>query len=381
MKVTISVGGKFHAFELAKQLNKRGFLDRIITSYPRFRVLKEGLPKEKVISLPIKEIVQKGLSYIPLLKSRIDLGWYLASLFDIQASKYIRPCDIFVGWSGFSLYTLRKTKAYGAITVVERGSSHIEHQRDIIKEEYAYLRMRAALPDPRIVEKELQEYIEADFISVPSGYAKKTFLEKGVPEDKLIHIPYGVDISLFKPIPKKDNIFRIVYVGQMSIRKGIHYLLEAVSKLDFKNFELWLIGSICDEIRPFFKKYKGYFKYLGHLDYQKLYEYYSQGSVFAFPSLDEGFALVILQAMACGLPVICTTNTAGEDIVRDGIDGFIIPIRNTEAIKEKITYLYENPVICKTMGESGRERVSKGFTWDNYGDRMINTYLNLLNRP
>ena len=88
--------------------------------------------------------------------------------------------------------------------------------------------------------------------------------------------------------------------------------------------------------------------------------------------------MVIIQAMACGLPVICTTNTGGEDIVRSGKEGFIIPIRDTDALKEKILYLYENSEICKEMGQLAKERVSEGFTWDDYGDRIIAKFHDVL---
>lgn len=378
MKVIISVGGKFHAFHLARQLQKRGFLERIITAYPWFKLAKEGLAKVKVVSLPKKEIIHKLLNSLFFLNNRINPDYYLHSLFDRQASKYIEPCDIFVGWSGFSLYTLRKAKSLGTVTVLERNSTHIEYQRDILKEESERLGIKIMLPHPYVVEKELAEYQEADYISVPSQFVKKTFLEKGIAEEKIIQVPFGVDIQALRPVPKEDDIFRIVYVGGMTIRKGIHYLLEAASKLKFKNYELWLIGSMSTGIKPFFKKYKGCFKYLGHIDYNLLYKYYSQSSVFVLASIEEGLATVILQALACGLPVICTTNSGGEDIVRNGIDGFVIPIRDIEILKEKIVYFYENPTLCKTMGQSARERVSNNFTWDDYGNRIVDAYLNLL---
>ncbi len=83
--------------------------------------------------------------------------------------------------------------------------------------------------------------------------------------------------------------------------------------------------------------------------------------------------------MPGGLPVICTKNTGGEDIIRDGKDGFIIPIRDVEALKEKIMYLYDNRDICNEMGQLAKERVSKGFTWDDYGDRMIAKFRDILN--
>lgn len=378
MKVIISVGGKFHAFHLAQQLHKYGVLERLITSHPRFKIKKDNIPLEKVVSLPIREILQKIWNYTPYLNKKINLQWILSSIFDMQAAKYVMPCDIFVGWSSFSLHTLRKAKSWGVKTILERGSSHIEYQRDILKEEYQRWGLKPVLSHPHIVEKELKEYQEADYISIPSQFVKKTFLEKGIPESKLIHIPYGVDTMVLKPVPKEDNIFRIIYVGGMTIRKGIHYLLKAVSELNLKNFELWLIGNMNDDIKLFFKKYRGWFRYLGHINYYKLYKYYSQGSVFVFPSIDEGLALVILQALACRLPVICTPNSGGADVVRDGKEGFIIPIRDVENIKEKILYLYENPEICQQLGRQAQERVKSNFTWDDYGKKVINTYFNML---
>jgi glycosyltransferase involved in cell wall biosynthesis len=135
---------------------------------------------------------------------------------------------------------------------------------------------------------------------------------------------------------------------------------------------------MADEIKPFFEKYDGNFRWVGHVPQKELYKYYSSSSVFVIMSIQEGLAMVQPQAMACGLPVICTTNTGGEDIVRDGIDGFIIPIRDVEALKEKLTYLHENQDICKQMGQNAKERVSKGFTWDDYGERMIQAYKNVL---
>ena len=111
---------------------------------------------------------------------------------------------------------------------------------------------------------------------------------------------------------------------------------------------------------------------------RELYKHYSQGSVFAILSIEEGLALVQPQAMACGLPIICTTNTGGEDIIREGVDGFIIPIRDTEAMKEKISYFYEYPEECVKMGQSAKEYVTGKFTWDNYGKAMFEAYENIL---
>ena len=129
-------------------------------------------------------------------------------------------------------------------------------------------------------------------------------------------------------------------------------------------------------LKPFFKKYEGSFKWVGHKPQSELYKYYSQGSVFVMPSIQEGMALVQLQAMACGLPLICTTNTGGEDLIVEGKSGYVVPIRNPNALAERILYLYENPRIREEMSNMAINR-SKNFTWDNYGDKIINIYENL----
>jgi len=277
----------------------------------------------------------------------------------------------------------KKGKKLGALTILERCSSHIVYQNNILKEEYGKFGIKLEpyqLPHPKIIEKELKEYEEADYISIPSLFVKRTFLGKGIPGNKLIHVPYGVDLSQFRQVPKTDNIFRVIFTGGMSLRKGVHYLLPAFSELNLPNSELMLIGSFNEEIKPFFKKYEGRFKWLGHIPQKELYKYYSQGSVFVLMSIEEGMAYVQTQAMACGLPVVATTNTGGEDIIRDGKDGFVIPIRDVEKLKEKLVYLYENPEARRKMGESAQQRVNQGFTWDDYGDKIIKLYADILNR-
>ena len=382
MKITISVGGRFHAFHLAQQLLSRDYLEKLITSYPKFEVAKYGIPQDKISSVLIKEVLERSWRKLPnFLRNIYNPQYLIHEVFDKLASKKIEKSDIFIGWSSFSLNALRKAKSMGAITVLERGSSHIVYQDTLLKEEYArfgIIPKSYQITHPKIIEKELREYEKADYISIPSSFVRMTFLENGIPESKLIHVPYGVDLSHFRQTPKNDNVFRVVFAGGMSLRKGVHYLLQAFSELNLPNSELLLIGSMNDEMKPFFEKYDGKFKWLGHIPQKELYKYYSEGSVFAIASIEEGLAMVQPQAMACGLPVICTTNTGGEDIVRDGIDGFVIPIRDVEALREKILYFYENPDKRAEMAESAKKRVSSGFTWDDYGKKIISAYENIL---
>ncbi len=375
MRVAISVPGKFHAFDLARELEKRGWLERIVTAYPRFKFRDYHIARSQIRSIPFPDTAFRAWRRLPrFLRTAYNPHYLVSEWYDSVASKQIGNCDICVAWAGYALHTLRRAQVSGAVTVVERGSSHIEYQTEILQEEYAKFGADIRLAHPKIIQKELQEYEAADYISIPSLFVKRSFLEKGVPERKLIHVPYGVDLSKFRQLPKQDDVFRVVFAGGMSLRKGVHYLLRAFSELKLPNSELLLLGGMNEEMKPFFKKYSGQFQYMGHRPFGELYQHFSNSSVFVIMSIEEGLALVQPQAMACGLPVVCTTNTGGEDIVRDGKDGFIIPIRSVSALKEKLTYLYEHPEKCVAMGQSAKERVRDGFTWSDYGNTIAKEY-------
>lgn len=379
MKVSISVGSRFWAFDLAAQLQKRDHLHRLITSYPKFKAMEWDIPSEKIVSLLSHELIGRGWRKLPyFFRSTWNIQFWHSNRFDRLASCYIpEDTDLYVGWSSKSERGLSRAKEFGAVTVLERGSSHIEYQRDILKEEYERYGLKPHLPHPEIVEKEKREYELADYIAIPSTFVERTFWNKGI-RNKLIKIPFGVDLSCFQQLPKQDNVFRVVFAGRMSLRKGVHYLLRAFAELSLPDAELWLLGNKVEEISPFFKQYQDSFCYLGHRPQAELHKYYSQCSVFIMPSIEEGLSMVQLQGMACGLPLICTTNTGGDDLVEDGQEGFIVPIRDVEAIKEKILYLYKNQDVCYQMGQAAKHKVQRGFTWDDYGENVVNAYQNML---
>jgi glycosyltransferase involved in cell wall biosynthesis len=381
VRITISVLGRFHLFHLAKQLQDHDFLARLITSYPKFEAAKYGINPANIDSLLIHEIHNRAWRKMsPFIQSIFNPQYMIFELFDLHASRHIAPqSDIFVGLSGCSLYSLRRARQMGAKTVLERGSSHMLYQKAILTEEYARFGIQREVVHSGVAERELREYQEADFISIPSQFVKGTFLQYGIPEEKLIQIPYGVNLNHFYPVAKADNTFRIIHCANLSLRKGVPYLLQAFSELQLQDAELWLIGGVTDEIRPVLSRFASPSIMLkGQFPETELYKYLSQGSVFCLASIEEGLAMVQPMAMACGLPVICTTNTGGADIVREGQDGFIVPIRDVAALKEKILYFYENPEACKVIGESARRRVQNGFTWADHGRKMISAYQKIL---
>jgi glycosyltransferase involved in cell wall biosynthesis len=295
--------------------------------------------------------------------------------FDRWMANRLEPCDVFHCLSSFGLRSHRIAKEhYGALTVCDRGSSHIGFQDEILAEEY----LRWGIPyqpiDRALVDRELKEYKECDLIFVPSTFVYRSFVQQGVPEAKLRKISYGVDLRMFRPMPKSDDVFRVIYVGALSLRKGIPYLLDALCGLPLAKFELWLIGAVQPEIKPFLAKYEGKFRCFGEIPRAELYRYYSQASVFVIASIEEGLALVQAQAMACGIPVIATHNTGAEDLFTDGVEGFIVPIRNTDAIRDCVLQLYHHPDQLLEMAKAALRRVQLLGGWDAYGQRVISCY-------
>jgi glycosyltransferase involved in cell wall biosynthesis len=381
MKVTISVLGRFHAFNLAQQLQHRGYLQSLITSYPPFAAKKFGVDSTLVRSIWHLELLSRTWQKTPSkIKGDRNLQLWFSEQFDQAAKHYIQPnSDLFVGWSGMSLNSLQQAQKLGVSTIVERGSSHMSYQTEILQSEYERWGLKFTATHPGIYERELQEYAQADKIAIPSLFAKRTFLEQGVPESKLIHVPYGTSLNEFYPVPKEDKIFRVIHCGSISLRKGVQYLLQAFYELNLPDAELWLVGTVDPEIEPFLAKYQSDRIILkGKHPQNQLRYFYSQCSVFCIASIEDGFGMVIPQAMACGLPVIHTTNTGGEDIVRHKIDGFCVPIRDVEALKEKILFCYKNPEQRLQMGQNALEQARKSLSWDDYGEKAIAAYEGVL---
>jgi glycosyltransferase involved in cell wall biosynthesis len=384
MKAAVSVAGRFHGFNLAAELHRRSGLAALLTSYPKFVAERFGVPRERVKSLPPKEILERLHRRLPPAWQRPGVEPALREWFDRWAARVLPDCDICTAWSGSGLHTLRTARRRGALTVVERGSAHIEYQRDILREEYQSWGGIPALPHPRTIDKELQEYEEADVIAVPSHFVKQTFLAKGFAEDRILHVPYGVDLSQFQPLPDHaagPRPFRVIHCGALSLRKGAHYLLRAFAELALPRAELWCVGAVPTEIKTHLDRYGGRgIRLFGTRAQSLLAQYYGQCDLFCLMSIEEGLAMVIPQAMACGLPVVCTENTGGADLVRHGREGFVLPIRDVEPLKQTLLWCYENREACREMGRAARQRVQSGFSWGDYGDRTVSGYRAALDR-
>jgi glycosyltransferase involved in cell wall biosynthesis len=381
MRATISVGGRYYAFDIAQQLEERGCLGQLITSYPVFETVKYGVPRSKIHSILIKALLERAYHKLPPgLRRLYNPQYFLDELFDRLAARKLEPCDVCTAFSGFGRATLRRARKLGAVSVLERACSHIAYQQRVLQEEYDLWGIQGERAHPRIVEKELEEYAEADFITVPSSFARRSFIEEGVDGDRVISLPLGVDLGAFHPSPRQDRVFRVIYAGRVSIRKGIPYLLRAFTELNLPNSELLLVGSVADDIKPFLVNSHPGVKLAGHRPQRELQTLYSQASVFCIMSIEDGFAVVVSQAMACGLPVICTGNTGACELITEGESGYVLPIRDVEGLKHRLETLYQNPELGASMGKRAEKQVATGHTWDDYGQRIVSHYGQMLAR-
>lgn len=369
----VSCSGKFHAFALAEQLYKHELLDRLYTSYssiknPLAKYLvsrrdKENIPKSNIVTfLP----VAFGLKLI-------KIPWFWNELFDKWVAYKIRKsdADIFIGWSGMSLHSIKAAKQKGMLIILERGSSHIKYQNELLVEEFSKFNINFFI-NPKVIEKEVNEYRETDYISIPSYFVECSFIEKGIEKNKLIKNNYGTS-NYFKTAKSivSESKFRILYLGKSNIRKGLIYLYEALSSLNIPeaDFEVWFIGKINPEMKQVIKDYKKLnWRFFGHINHYDLPNYISSCEVAVHPSIEEGLSMVIPQILSCGVPVIATTNTGASDLIKEGENGFIVPIRDSDAIKEKIELLYKNSELLSNMHKNCSTR-TLDLSWDAYGVR------------
>jgi starch synthase len=361
---------------LSAAMERLGHLGTLYTNLPWTRL--RALPRERWRSQP--------LFTAPLVLHRLGMHRFgegitpaTIKLFSSWVASSLTDCDVFHCFSGFGLEAFRAARdKFGALTVVERGSSHIRFQNDILAEEYA----RWGVPYKRIsswtMEREEAEYALCDRITLQSSFAERTFLERGVEPKKIIKLPLGVDVKMFRPTPKPDSVFRVLYAGHCSVRKGIPYLLEAVSKLRLPNFEFVVNGSIGSDVKGMMERHATNYRFLGLQPRERLHEVYSQASVLVLPTIEDGFAKVVTEAMACGVPVIATANCGAPDVLEDGVEGFIVPIRDPMAIRDKIVYLYENAEVREAMGRSALAKVQSLTNLDAYGERAAAAYENAL---
>jgi glycosyltransferase involved in cell wall biosynthesis len=284
-----------------------------------------------------------------------------------------RP-QIVVGHDSSALLAQRAAREVGAVSVLNQVIGHIEAGLDIFREEAVQAPEFAetlTVPPAWIIERCRREALEADRVLVPSDYVRDTLVARGTPTERIHVLPYGVDIERFRPLARRERQgFRILFVGTLSQRKGIKYLLDAVKRLKLPDTELVLVGRQIGNPAAL-APYAGTFRHVPHVPYHEVHRMYAEADLFVYPSLHEGSAFATYEALASGLPVIATPNTGS--VVRDGVEGFLVAPRDIEALMARIELLYRDPARRAEMASAARRRAEE-FTWAAYRRRLADFF-------
>ncbi len=289
---------------------------------------------------------------------------------DNWVASRIEACDVVVGLSNAALKTGRLVQSRGGKYVCDRGSSHIRYQASILSEEHRRWGIPPLISDERAMQRQETEYAVADAITVPSEFARRSFIEMGVPSEKIAKVPYGVQLSRFRPTtPPAPDSFDVLFAGTVSLRKGVPYLLQAFQMLKHPRKRLRIVGTVDPDTLAVLQRLGlDGVEILGSLPQEKLAAYMSSSHVMVLPSIEEGLALVQAQAMACGCPLISSANTGGEDLFENGVEGFLVPIRSPETIHDRLAQLADDPELQKRMSAAALSRVENLGGWTTYGE-------------
>lgn len=352
MKIAIVVHGRFHGFDLARALIARGHDARLFTNYPVWAVRKFGVPAEKVYSfwphgVASRIVDRMGMSVGDLASSALHTAFSKWAMKKVGQESW----DAVHAFSGVAEDLFRGTPGIPRHFLV-RGSSHIRYQRRILRDESARTGVRLEAPCDWMVEREEREYRMCDRLCVLSTFAWKSFVDAGFPASKLAMLPLGVDVRAFRPsrdvlTERRRRILsgeplRVIFAGTLSFQKGLYDFDKIARALDSRRFRFQVIGSVPPNARKFAANLPSSVEIVPRQPQANLIDWYAHGDLFMLPTLQDGFAVVLTQACANGLPILATTNCGAPDFVRDGQNGWVLPIRDPEAFIDRLRWCDEH---------------------------------------
>lgn len=268
--------------------------------------------------------------------------------FDRWVLKQLQPGDHIISSYGYANACFRFVRQHGGKTFVDAGNSHIENFWELLTEEHR----RWNCPYPPVsrfwYERSRTMLAEGvDFVLSPSSYVTRSFLARGFKPDQILPNVYPVNLSLFQPSKAtrpKERPLTIINTGNLSLRKGTPYLLEAfrLVRRQHPNARLLLNRYIRQDVAPVLARYRDLpIEWSPGLPHAQLVQRLQSADIFVLPSLEEGLVRTALEAIACGLPVVLTPNSGANDFVQPGVNGEIVPIRDPKATAEAILKCWE----------------------------------------
>lgn len=354
----------------------------ILPSALRGRYLRRQIPKTLrpyVRSQPWRELARFVASRLRLsYLTRHEVGWCsvdgvyraLDRAAAIRVSQVAKDLRAVYAYEDGALHTFRAAAEHGLKRIYDLPIAYWKTGREIFLEEAEREPEWASTldglndSDDKLARKD-EEIQLADRILVASSFTKASLTQTAFPPSAIHVIPYGAPEPIAAPrLSANNRVLRVLFVGSLGQRKGTAYLLRACEHLKL-NVGLTLIGNKpaarCAPIEAALRRHR----WIASCSHSRVLEEMQNHDVLVFPSLFEGFGLVILEAMSQGMTVITTPNTGGPDVITDGKDGFIVPIRSVEAIAERLEWLVNDPDRLASMREAALH-TARRLSWKAY---------------
>jgi len=341
-----------------------------LNQLPRARILsrRARAARAQCIDVPLGGWRKSGYDAIrrlPVLRRRGDLLTLLSDVdFDARLASYVTDVqllDAVMGQCSRTFGALSKKQVPLVLTAL---NFHIDDVAEILADEFARLRIPArSFIHPRMRRRACREMECASRIRVLSQAAGQSFVSRGIPREKIEVILPAVDLDHFRPVAQKDNVFRVLAVLTIDPRKGAFYLLEAFEKAAIPQSELVIIGATGD---PWSRQKLGEFLLrssnirIQSADVLKepIETTYGQASVFVHPAIEDGFALAVAQAFACGKPVITTPQTGAAQLVIEGENGYVVECRDVDAMIYHLRQLSRDRELLSRLSAAAPQAVA-----------------------
>ncbi|MFI5329508.1 MAG: glycosyltransferase family 4 protein [Desulfobaccales bacterium] len=338
---------------------------------------EDALPPEKITAFN-----RLGLSYALAQRRARDeeelqnaYREYGRRFCDLICQEKFNGADGVYAFEGAALPILQKAGKLGITKILEQFIAAVDIQYELLSEEH---RLWSGWESPYPNRAAFQESIDceragwetADAIICASDFVADGMISLGVPPEKLYQVPYGVETTTLavrrEPWDGRRPL-RVLFLGGVTLRKGPQYLYQALKQLRGRSIAARLVGPV-KIAAPYCGLLREEAELTGQVSRSEVRRHYEWGDLFVFPSICEGSATVTYEALAAGLPVITTPN-AGS-VVRDGVDGFIVPIRDAEALAARIELFLEDSALLRRMSENARAR-AEDFSWPKYEERLV----------
>ncbi len=305
----------------------------------------------------------------PLWKS-----WFLAQRFP--------DCNVVQAIMGFATEPFDRAEKNGALKVVDCPNSHPTSYYGYWQRECDLWCPGEKVPIPQWMFARMNRELErADLVLCPSDFVRDTMRLNGIPAEKCFVNPFGVDTSTFRPRETVPEKIRFVAIGTLCLRKGYQYLFRAfeIVKTKLPEAELVCVGELKADLRHELKKWRETFSHLPHTPHAELAKLLATGTALVMPSQEEGFARVLSEAMAAGLPILASYESGATTLVEDGVEGFIVRGRDPQHIAEAMIRVATDRELNHRLGEAAYAKGAIKNTWQDYGDRLLAEYAKRLN--